>query len=131
MPCFKVFFEIPITVATNKFSVINELDKRFLKFTFNVENKSIDQSMISYFSNHGTRQRINNKKIGVGHSIWVLLCNFIEITPRHVCFPVNLLHNFRTPFLKGQIWKAASGLEERVILRLWNAYIQLSVIIYL
>ena len=28
--------------------------------------------MISYFANHGTRQRINNKKIGVGHSIWVL-----------------------------------------------------------
>ena len=60
-----------------------------------------------------------------------LLCNFIEITPRHLCFPVNLLHNFRTPFLKGQIWKAASGLGESVILRLWNTYIQLSVIIYL
>ena len=52
--------------------MINELNKRFSKFTFNVENKSIDQSMISYFVNHGTRQRINNKKIGVGHSIWVL-----------------------------------------------------------
>ena len=60
-----------------------------------------------------------------------LLCNFIEITPRHLCFPVNLLHNFRTPFLNGQIWKAASGLGESVILQLWNAYIQLSVIIYL
>ena len=29
-----------------------------------------------------------------------LLCNFIEITLRHRCFPVNLLHIFRTPFLK-------------------------------
>ena len=28
-----------------------------------------------------------------------LLCNFIEITLRHGCFPVNLLHIFRTPFL--------------------------------
>ena len=27
-----------------------------------------------------------------------LLCNLIEITLRHECFPVNLLHNFRTPF---------------------------------
>ena len=29
-----------------------------------------------------------------------LLCNFIEITLRHACFPVNLLHIFRTPFSK-------------------------------
>ena len=29
-----------------------------------------------------------------------LLCNFIEITPRHGCSPINLLHIFRTPFLK-------------------------------
>ena len=29
-----------------------------------------------------------------------LLCNFIEITIRHGCSPVNLLYNFRTPFLK-------------------------------
>ena len=29
-----------------------------------------------------------------------LLCNFIEITLWHGCSPVNLLHIFRTPFLK-------------------------------
>ena len=29
-----------------------------------------------------------------------LLCNFIEITLRHGCSPVNLLHIFRTAFLK-------------------------------
>ena len=29
-----------------------------------------------------------------------LLCNFIEITLQHGCFPINLLHIFRTPFLK-------------------------------
>ena len=28
------------------------------------------------------------------------LCNFIEITLWHGCSPVNLLHIFRTPFLK-------------------------------
>ena len=28
------------------------------------------------------------------------LCNFIEITLRHGCSPVNLLHIFRIPFLK-------------------------------
>ena len=29
-----------------------------------------------------------------------LLCNFIEITLRHECSPVNLLRIFRTPFSK-------------------------------
>ena len=29
-----------------------------------------------------------------------LQSNFIEIALRHGCFPVNLLHTFRTPFLK-------------------------------
>ena len=29
-----------------------------------------------------------------------LLCNFIEITLRHGCSPVNLMHVLRTPFLK-------------------------------
>ena len=29
-----------------------------------------------------------------------LLCNFIEITFRHRCSPVKLMHIFRTPFLK-------------------------------
>ena len=29
-----------------------------------------------------------------------LLCNFIEIAFQHGCFPVNLLHFFRTSFLK-------------------------------
>ena len=29
-----------------------------------------------------------------------LFCNFIEITLRHECSPVNLLHIFKTPFLK-------------------------------
>ena len=29
-----------------------------------------------------------------------LLWNFIEITTRHRCFPVNLLHIFRRPFYK-------------------------------
>ena len=29
-----------------------------------------------------------------------LLCNFIEITPRYGCSPVNLMHIFRSPFSK-------------------------------
>ena len=53
-------------------SVINELNKRCLKFTFNEEKKSIDQSMITYFANHSSRQRMNNKPHRMGCKIWVL-----------------------------------------------------------
>ena len=34
------------------------------------------------------------------HPCRSMLCNFIEIAFRHQCSPVNLLHIFRTPFLK-------------------------------
>ena len=37
-----------------------------------------------------------------------LQSNFIEITLRHRCSLVNLLHIFRTPFLKKHIWLFAS-----------------------
>ena len=43
-----------------------------------------------------------------------LLCNFIEIAPRHGCSPVNLLHIFRTPFPKntlGRLLKRHSKFE--------------------
>ena len=33
-----------------------------------------------------------------------MLCNFTEITLQHGCSPVNLLHIFRTPFLKNTYW---------------------------
>ena len=47
-----------------------------------------------------------------------LLCNFIEITLRHGCFPVNLLHIFRTPFSKEHFWVAVS---ETCRLKLWRS----------
>ena len=34
--------------------------------------------------------------------------NFIETTLPHVCFPVNLLHIFRTSSWKKHLWRAAS-----------------------
>ena len=39
-----------------------------------------------------------------------LLCNFIEITPRHGCSPGNLLHIFRTPFYKNIYGGRGGGL---------------------
>ena len=44
-------------------------------------------------------------KFTVEHPCWSvisirLLCNFIEIALGHQCYPVNLLHIFRTPFYK-------------------------------
>ena len=41
-------------------------------FSFNWENKAVKQSMISYYANHRSRQRINNKPIWAGYNIWVL-----------------------------------------------------------
>ena len=38
-----------------------------------------------------------------------LLCNVIEITLRHECSPINLLHMFRIPFSEEYPWMAASG----------------------
>ena len=43
-----------------------------------------------------------------------LLCNFIEITLRHGCSPVNLLHIFRAPFTKNT--------SERLLLNLILLY---------
>ena len=53
-------------------SVINEISKSFLKFTVNGKNKSIDTSMIFNFTNHGSRQRVNNKPGPMGCNIWGL-----------------------------------------------------------
>ena len=52
--------------------MVNGLNKRYLKFTFSGENKSIDQSKIPYYPNHGSRQRIKSKSIRIGYNIWVL-----------------------------------------------------------
>ena len=35
-----------------------------------------------------------------GKGVLKICSKFIEITLRHGCSPVNLLHNFRTPFSK-------------------------------
>ena len=40
---------------------VNELNKRFLRFSFNGENKSIDESMIPVCRTRGSWQRINKK----------------------------------------------------------------------
>ena len=44
----------------------------------------------------------------------MLLCNFIEIALRHGCSPVNVLHIFRTPYLKS----TSEGLLLDVV-RIW------------
>ena len=48
-----------------------------------------------------------------------ILCNFIEITLRHGCSPVNLLYIFRTPFSKN-----TSG---RLLLNCFVSYLKFDV----
>ena len=43
-----------------------------------------------------------------------LLCNFIEITLWHGCSTVNLLHIFRTPFLRNTSWWLLLYLEDLI-----------------
>ena len=50
-----------------------------------------------YVTWHGIKNSFN---ICRGSHPIKLLCNFIEITLRHGCSPIHLLHIFRTPFLK-------------------------------
>ena len=51
-----------------------------------------------------------------------LLSNLIEITLWHGCFPVNLLHVFRTPFLKiGKMFKVNNrNMRARCEIRHWR-----------
>ena len=62
---FEKFFETSIFVTMNNLInkihlVVNELKKKFLMFSLNGENKSIDNSMDLYYKTHGSRQRINS-----------------------------------------------------------------------
>ena len=52
--------------------------------------KDVQQLYSKFTGKHSCRSVISKK----------LLCNFIKITLRYGCSPVNLLHIFRTPFYK-------------------------------
>ena len=52
--------------------------------------KGVLKICIKFTGEHSCRRAVSIK----------LLCNFFEIALRHGCSPVNLLHIFRTPFLK-------------------------------
>ena len=55
--------------------------------------------MVLIKANLGT-YRSSPPEVFLGKGARPCRSNFIEITLRHVCFPVNLLHFFRTPLLK-------------------------------
>ena len=55
-----------------------------------VPEKGVPKTSSKFTGKHPCRSAISIK----------LLCNFIKITLGHGCSPVNLLHIFRTPFLK-------------------------------
>ena len=69
--CHSIYHRLSLQLTKLR-SVINEINKNFLKFTFNGRNRSIDQLVISNFANHGSRQWINNKSGPMGCNIWGL-----------------------------------------------------------
>ena len=52
--------------------VFTELNKRFLKFSLNEEEKYIERMYSSLLPNSRQCQIIKNNPIRVGHNIWVL-----------------------------------------------------------
>ena len=70
---------------------------------FRIENKNKDTGTMLTFKSP-TPQNCQTHPSNSSAVLPVLplccLCNFIEITLRHGCSPVNLLHIFRIPFLK-------------------------------
>ena len=83
--------------------------------------KVTDRSLSSYVVARMCSVKISSKFTGEHPCLSVmsikLLCRFIEITLCHGCSPVNLLHIFRTPFLKNTSGRlllyAATSLKER------------------
>ena len=79
--------------------------------------KVTDRSLSSYVVARMCSVKISSKFTGEHPCLSVmsikLLCRFIEITLCHGCSPVNLLHIFRTPFLKNTSeWLLLILLEE-------------------
>ena len=117
MPRLKAFFDVSIFVATknlinknNSWNFVPWLNKRYLKFTFNGENKSIHQSKISCYANHGSRQRIRSKSIRIGYNIWVLAETYGYV----VQFEPNQGVKKRKQVASSTKW----GLGENVVLQL-------------
>ena len=53
-----------------------------------------------------------------------LPCNSIEITPRHGCSPVNLLHIFKTPIVKNTSGRLLLFLSSRIVSFLHASYLK-------
>ena len=103
--------------------MINEVNKRFLKFSFNGENRSIDESMILYYETHSSSQRINNKPIRVGHNIWFFAETYgyvVQLEP-HQCVKKG----------KQAVSSFKWGLGEKDVLRLIECLSLMLGIIYL
>ena len=103
--------------------VINELSKNILKFSFNEENKSIDESMISCYGTHGSRQRINNKPIWLGYNIWILVEGHGYVVQFEPYQGVKK-RNQAAPLLNGE-WK------KTLLCGWWNAYLYIYYIYYI
>ena len=81
------FFEL-------KYAILNDQSTVYLQFRSRHPEVFLEKGILKIYS-----------KFTGEHSCWSaisikLLCNFIEIALRHGCSPVNLLHIFRTPFVK-------------------------------
>ena len=77
----------------HKLKTKNYLKTQFLKYCFYIKTYKVTFWKYSY-------NRLNNGYVKKVLLTLTLQSNFIEITLRHGCSRVNLLHIFRAPFLK-------------------------------
>ena len=96
--------------------VINELDERFLKFSFNGEKKSINESMIPFYGTCGSRKQNGMYSLAPCRSIWL----YSSVWTKSSCKERKLAPS-----------TAKWGLGKMLFCDWWNAYPQLLVIIYL
>ena len=85
---FRIF--IDLNLASFLESMNFQLSEKQKQPSRGVLSKRCSETCSKFTGEHPCRSVISIK----------LFCNFIKITLRHGCSPVNLLHIFRTPFLK-------------------------------
>ena len=92
--------------------IVGMLTKIIISLTIKSNKKNISYYLtLSHSGNASKKIKSSRPKVFLGkgvlkiyskftgeHPCWIVLCNFIEITIRHGCYPVNLLHVFWTPF---------------------------------
>ena len=120
----------PITLSSSNFET--------REFTFKVANITFFVLFILTLMSFLMHSEFNLEEPFRSSRPEEFLSNFVEITLRHGCSPVNLLHIFRTPFSKNTsgwlflaIWIRNQFLREHLFFAAWAGFSLISIYIFL